>query len=133
MAGQPGRSGPRPLGAEEHELRGNYRRDRHGPLPGDPALTPAAPGPDWKPTPRDLRSLGREGKAFLLELLAGHQLSAKEGLTALQAARTRDLAARWHARAARPGEVAEQRRSARLGASFDRQFASLLAQLRVRP
>lgn len=45
MAGVKGRSGRPRLSADAHRLRGSYRADRHGPLPGDRVTEPPARPP----------------------------------------------------------------------------------------
>ena len=131
MSGQPGRSGGKPLGLAHHVLNGTYRKDRHGPRPDIVPAIPPGPAADWQPSKRDLQDLGRIGRAFVKEVLADNELSGTEGAILLAAARARDNAARWHVRSRAKGSGTLQARYARLALSFEKQHASLLAQLKV--
>lgn len=74
MAGVKGRSGARKLPASTHQLRGTYRRDRHGEIPestpGEPGDTPATPGdPIPVVTPYGLTKAERRYWAYFAPLL----------------------------------------------------------------
>jgi phage terminase small subunit len=74
VPGVKGRSGRPRLSAAEHQLRGTYRTDRHGPLPpadlevASPDLT--APGDSVMAPPADLTTAERAYWAYFAPLLA---------------------------------------------------------------
>jgi hypothetical protein len=120
----------------EHVLKGTYRADRHGPLPENvlpmPTLESASgQGGDegWRPSRADLRALGRAGKTFVSTWVQVHVMNLREGVVLLAAARCRDNADRWHRKARAKGPM--QARFSRLALGYEKQFASLLAQLKV--
>lgn len=98
-----------------------------------PLPTPPQAGVDdgWRPSAADLRKLGRTGKTLVLRWVDAHVMTLAEGTILLAAARCRDQADRWHARAR--GKGTAQARHSRLALQYERQFAILLSQLRVRP
>jgi hypothetical protein len=70
MAGIPGRSGgANRRSAKEHQLRGTYRADRHGPLPPDEAETEPLPPPNPYPPPADLTGAARRHWRYFAPLL----------------------------------------------------------------
>lgn len=93
MSGRPGRSGRRGLSIVDHQLRGTFRPDRHGPRAAAVAVIDA---PVRVPEPL-LIGLGDAGQAFLSACYAEYQVSLVEGYIIRLAGRSLDDEA--HARA----------------------------------
>jgi hypothetical protein len=128
MSGQKGRSGRKRLPLAHHVLSGTYRADRHGPLPANVAVMPAAPD-TWQPSSGEYRQLGAEGRRLLDGMLAAYTFSLAEGLLALAAARAADAEREWRDRSLIDGQ--QQARASRLALAWSRHLAALLQQLKV--
>ena len=132
-------SGPKPRSLHSRSMtNARIQRPTDDPLRDNVfAMPPPAPPPQtgldegWQPSAADLRSLGRKGKALTMQWIDMHVMTLQEGVILLAAARCRDAADRWHARARAKGPA--QARFSRLALQYERQFALLLGQLRVRP
>ena len=130
-------SGPKPRSLQERALRNARLPRQDGQLPENVFSMPTpAPPPQtgidegWQPPRADLQKLRRAGKTLVTQYVEAHVLSLQEGVILLAAARCRDAADRWHARARAKGPA--QARYSRLALQYERQFALLLGQLRVR-
>jgi hypothetical protein len=135
MSGRKGRSGRKPLSANEALMRGCYRPERHGALPENviamPTPTTLGQGgiEGWSPSRADLSTLGQKGKGFVKQWVDVHVCNLREGVIVMAAARALDEAARWTKRS--HGKGPHQARSARLALGFEKQHTALVSQLRV--
>jgi hypothetical protein len=84
---------------------------------------------DWSPSGAELQSLGRKGKTFVKQWVHVHVCSLREGVVVLAAARALDAADRWDKRSRKAGP--SQARFSRLALGFEKQFTTLLLQLKV--
>ena len=79
MAGIPGRSGgANRRSAKDHQLRGSYRADRHGPLPPD-----EPPPPDAYPPPADLTGSARRHWRYFAPLLQSARVQTPSDIQTL--------------------------------------------------
>ena len=99
MAGKPGRSGRPRKPLSYHVLAGSYRPDRHGPLPANVAVMPAASVAGWQPTEAQRAGLGVAGRALMDDVLGAYEPSLVDGLQLLEAARAADVLATLRAEA----------------------------------
>jgi hypothetical protein len=150
MAGVKGRSGRKPLSAEEHKLRGTYRPDRHGPPPAGngelahsdvyPAVSSDAPmgpcGAAIDVTAELLDGLGDNGRAFVRDAFAEYEWSPIEAQIVKAAASALDRAEEARRAVARDGMLLTRRSGAqyahpaiRIELSARAQFQSLMRQL----
>jgi hypothetical protein len=74
------------LSVAQHLAAGTYRRDRHGPVPGNVVAMPQLI-PDWQPTAVETRDLTAQAVKLLEETLKAYRLSPIEGIHLLVALR----------------------------------------------
>jgi hypothetical protein len=102
-------------------------------LPMSLSVPPPQQGIDdgCRPSAADLAGFSPKTRRFIATWMDTHVLNLQELTVFLSAARCRDNADRWHKRARSKGPQAA--RFARLALGYEKQFASLLGQLRVKP
>ncbi len=100
MAGVKGRGGQNRLSADEHQLRGNFRPERHGALALAPTSAPARPQPPLAAP----RGLSRAARAAWREYMREFTDWSASDLELLELAlRAKDRAAQCRRRIAREG------------------------------
>jgi hypothetical protein len=133
MSGVRGRSGRKPKSVADRMLHNPAFRPPANvvPIATAPTLPDQGSVEGWTPSRHDLAGLGRAGKTFLSKWVQVHVLNLQEGVIALSAARCLDDSRFWRRRSKRKGP--DQARCAQLALGFERQFAQLLARLKVTP
>jgi len=131
MSGVKGRSGRKPKSIAARALHNiAFRPPNVLTMPAPESLPGAGLDEGWSPSRQDLFGLYRGGMALVSQWREAHVMNLQEGTILLAAARCRDAADRWHKRARAKGPA--QARFCRLALQYERQFALLLGQLRVR-
>ena len=128
---------PRPM-RERALFNARIQRPTDDPLPANvlPMSLPSPPPQQriddgCRPSAADLVGFSPKTRRFVATWMDTHVLNLQELTVFLSAARCRDNADRWHKRARGKGPQAA--RFARLALGYERQFALLLGQLRVKP
>jgi hypothetical protein len=126
-------AGRPPKALSTHVRANTYRPDRHGSLPGNVVALPAPSRTETcAPTEADLANVGPAGRAFVARMLAEHDgLSPVDSALLIETGHVVAALAAVRGVDRRGRTLKEHAQLDRLELAWSKQFAALIAQLRV--
>lgn len=115
----------------DHIRRNTYRPDRHGPRPATVLAMPPPAAPPWTPTPAELETQGKAGRAFVRRMLDRYGFTAAEGELLLEAGHAVSALAAVRSVSRQRLALKDLAALERIELGWSRQFAALLGALKV--